>query len=292
MPTRTEDLRLAAEAKKGHAVDESAARLAGIMRARNPEAEPLRHLPDVHPARIPRHIAIIMDGNGRWAEQRGFPRLFGHYNGARSVREVVTACGRIGVEYITLYSFSLENWKRPPEEVEGLMDLCLKYLSGEQDEMQRKGLRFRMIGQREGLPAPVLEAIDRVTRATEHNTRCTLCLAINYGSRSEIIEAAKSLARAAAAGSLDPEQIDESMLSERLYTAGMPDPDLMIRTAGEMRISNYLLWQLSYAELVVTPTLWPDFGERELFDAVRAFAARDRRFGGLSAEAGGVPPLA
>lgn len=270
-------------------VDEAAQRIADLMRARNPEADPLRHLPDVHPSRIPRHIAIIMDGNGRWAKQRGFPRIFGHYNGARSVREVVTACGRIGVEYITLYSFSLENWKRPPEEVEGLMDLCIRYLTGEEEEMKRSGLRFRMIGEREGLPAPVLDAVDRVTNATATNSRCTLCLAINYGSRSEITGAARWLAKEAAAGRLDPDSITEEMLASRLYTAGMPDPDLMIRTAGEMRISNYLLWQISYSELVVTPTLWPDFGERALFDAVREYAQRDRRFGGLSNDPAGAP---
>lgn len=280
MPTSTNDPRSSTRP----VADEDALRIAELMRARNPEADPLRYLPDVHPSRIPRHIAIIMDGNGRWAKQRGFPRIFGHFNGARSVREVVTACGHIGVEFITLYSFSLENWKRPPEEVEGLMDLCIRYLTGEEEEMKRSGLRFRMIGQREGLPAPVLDAVDRVTKATASNTRCTLCLAINYGSRSEITEAARWLAQEAAAGRLDPAAIDETMLASRLHTAGMPDPDLMIRTAGEMRISNYLLWQISYAELVVTPTLWPDFGEKSLFDAVREFARRDRRFGGLSGD--------
>jgi undecaprenyl diphosphate synthase len=252
------------------------------MRARNPKADPLSRLPDVDPARIPRHIAIIMDGNGRWAQERGFPRIFGHRNGARSVREVIQECGVLGVEILTLYSFSLENWKRPDEEVGALMELCKTYLEGELGEMMREGLRFKVIGRREGLPPEVLAGIDLVTEMTKDNTAATLCLAINYGSRAEIVDATRAIARRIAAGEISPNQIDESLIDSSLYTAGLPDPDLLIRTAGEMRVSNYLLWQISYAELYVTDTYWPDFGAAELQAAVRAYAARRRRFGGLA----------
>lgn len=266
--------------------DALAAEIAAGMRARNPEADPLRLLPDVHPGKIPRHVAIIMDGNGRWAQARGFPREVGHRAGAVSVRTVVEHAGRLGIEYVTLYSFSLENWKRPAGEIAALMQLCLVYLAGEEEALRRKSIRLRVIGRREGLPAEVVEAIDRVTRSTAGGTRGTLCLAINYGSRAEIVDAARSLAADAAAGRLVPQAIDERALESRLYTAGMPDPDLLIRTAGEMRVSNYLLWQISYAELHVTPVLWPDFGAADLDEAVRAYAARTRRFGALEGAGG------
>lgn len=251
------------------------------IHARNPAADPLSILPDVHPAKLPRHIAIIMDGNGRWAQERGFPRVFGHRNGVASVRAVVEEIERLGIECLTLYSFSLENWKRPSDEVQALMLLCLAYLEGEEQAMLKKGLRFRVIGRRDGLPEDVLAAIDRVTQTTQHCTRGTLCLAINYGSRAEIADAARELARKAANGSLDPNGINESMLSEHLNTAGLPDPDLVIRTAGEMRISNFLLWQISYAELYVTDTHWPDFNAGSLHEAIREFARRKRRFGAV-----------
>lgn len=256
------------------------AALAAIRR-RRPEADPVSRLPGVSPARIPRHIAIIMDGNGRWAQQRGFPREFGHRNGVRVVREVLTECNALGVEVVTLYSFSLENWKRPVDEVRALMELCKAYLDGEREEMIRENIRFRTIGRREGLPAEVLGAIDRMTEETAHCTGSTLCLAINYGSRAEIADAARAIARDAAAGRVDPESVDESVFESRLTTAGLPDPDLLIRTAGEMRVSNYLLWQISYAELFVTEVLWPDFGASHLHEAIRAYAGRSRRFGGL-----------
>ena len=268
-------------AHASHATDPTAIEAAARLRARNPEADPLRIVPDVHPARIPRHVAIIMDGNGRWASERGFPREFGHRNGARVVREIFEECGRLGVEVVTLYSFSLENWKRPAAEVDALMGLCLAYLEGEEEELRRKGVRFRTIGRREGLPAGVLAAVDRVTAATASNTRATLCLALNYGSRAEIADAARSLAVDVAAGRLRPEEIDEAALASRLSTAGLPDPDLLIRTAGEMRVSNYLLWQISYAELYVTDTCWPDFTPLHLHEAVRDYARRTRRFGAL-----------
>ncbi|MBX3383594.1 MAG: di-trans,poly-cis-decaprenylcistransferase [Phycisphaeraceae bacterium] len=251
------------------------------MRRHNPDADPLTRLPDVHPARIPRHIAIIMDGNGRWAVEKGFPRQFGHLNGARSVREVLQEAVLLGVEVLTLYSFSVENWKRPQAEVDALMDLCIKYLDGEREAMVRKGIRFRTIGRREGLPGPVLEAIDKVTQATANCRRATLCLAINYGSRAEITDAVRAIAGRVAAGELSPDSIDESTVEHSLYTHGLPDPDLLVRTAGEMRVSNYLLWQISYAEIHVTPTYWPEFGPQHLHSAIRDYAGRQRRFGAV-----------
>jgi undecaprenyl diphosphate synthase len=235
----------------------------------------------VHPARIPRHIAIIMDGNGRWAQQRGFPRIFGHRNGAPVVRTMVEECGKLGVECLTLYSFSLENWKRPADEIQALMDLYTTYIDGEADRIVRENIRFRQIGRRDGLPAPVLEAVDRLTALTARNTGPMLCLAVNYGARAEIVDAMRSIGRRIQAGQISPEQIDDELISQNLYTAGIPDPDLLIRTAGEMRVSNYLLWQISYAELHVTDVLWPDFSVEDLHRAIRDYAGRSRRFGGL-----------
>ncbi len=268
--------------------DELAVAALAAIKARNPASEPEVLLPEVHPARVPRHIAIIMDGNGRWARAKGLAREFGHQQGAKQVRTIVEACGALGVEVVTLYSFSLENWKRPRAEVEALMGLCLAYLESEEEDLIRRGIRFRVIGRREGLPGPVVRAIDRVTELTAKGTRGTLCLAINYSGRAEITDAARWVAREVAAGRLRPEDIGEETVSGCLYTAGLPDPDLLIRTAGERRISNYLLWQISYAELHITDVLWPDFGVRELHDAVRDFARRARRFGAVE-EAAGVP---
>lgn len=251
------------------------------MSTHNPRAEPHVHLPDVAREKIPRHIAVIMDGNGRWAQERGFPRIFGHRNGAAAVRTAIETCLRLGVDVLTVYSFSLENWKRPPEEVQALMDLCVMYLDGEAEHLKREGVRVRTIGRREGLPKGVLDAMDRITSATSDCRALTLCIAINYGSRAEITDAAKALAREAIAGRIEVEMIDEAALAARLDTAGLPDPDLLIRTAGEMRISNYLLWQISYAEIYVTSTYWPDFDAAEMHKAIRAYANRSRRFGGL-----------
>jgi undecaprenyl diphosphate synthase len=270
------------------AADPSALAAAEAIRRRFPRADPLGRLPDVHPARIPRHIAIIMDGNGRWAEQRGFPRIFGHRNGAGAVRAVIEECSLLGVEVLTLYSFSLENWKRPGDEVGGLMRLYEMYLDGERDAIVRENLRFRQIGRRDGLPPEVLHAADRLAEATAANTGPMLCLAVNYGSRAEITDAVRAIAAKAARGEIDPRTIDERTVEDHLYTAGLPDPDLLIRTAGEMRVSNYLLWQISYAELHVTPKLWPDFGAEDLRAAVRDFAQRRRRFGGLDASPRGL----
>lgn len=237
--------------------------------------------PGVPPERLPGHVAIIMDGNGRWAKQRNQPRIAGHRAGARSVREVVTECSRLGIGYLTLYSFSTENWKRPDDEVRGLMDLCVEYLVKERRELTDNNIRFLQIGRREGLPTAVLDELDRTTAVTKSCTGLTLCLALNYSSRTEITDAMRSIADDVQAGRLEPAAIQEATISERLYTAGLPDPDLLVRTAGELRVSNYLLWQISYAEIHVTDVYWPDFGIEDLHRALRDYASRDRRFGGI-----------
>lgn len=265
--------------------DPTAIEIERTFRRRLATARPLELLPDVHPSRIPRHVAVIMDGNGRWAEQRGFPRIFGHRNGAIAAREIVTQAGNLGIECLTLYSFSLENWKRPQAEVDALMDLCTLYLEGEREHMRREQVRFRIVGRRKGLPQAVINAMDGIEEATKDCTGFTLCLAFNYGSRAEITDAVRAIAAKAKAGEIDPAAIDEDVVESHLYTSGLPDPDLLIRTAGEMRVSNYLLWQISYAEMYVTDTLWPDFGMKELHDAVRDYASRDRRFGGVKEQA-------
>ncbi len=231
---------------------------------------------------MPRHIAIIMDGNGRWAQQQGLPRIEGHRRGVTSVRRITEHCARIGIEQLTLYCLSSENWRRPAAELQFLMHLLEQYVIEERSLLMRERIRLSMIGRRDGLPASTLEELDRTVAMCAKNDRLHLCLAINYGSRAEIVDAARRLAREAAAGLVRPEAIDEEMLASRLDTAGMPDPDLLIRTAGEMRISNFLLWQISYAELWVTDVAWPDFAEADLDAAIRSFAGRDRRFGGLS----------
>ena len=265
--------------------DEEARAAAAVarMRARSPKADPQARLPDVHPERIPRHIAIIMDGNGRWAQGRGFPRAYGHRTGAATVRTVIEECSLLGVEVLTLYSFSMENWKRPEEEVGALMGLYEMYLDGERERLMRENVRFVQIGRREGLPDFVLRGVDELMAKTAGNTGSTLCLAVNYGSRAEIADAARAIAEKVKRGEVSPEQVDEAMVASHLYTAGLPDPDLLIRTAGEMRVSNYLLWQISYAELHVTEKLWPDFDVEDLHAAVRDYAGRRRTFGGLAA---------
>ncbi len=232
--------------------------------------------------KLPRHIAIIMDGNGRWAKARGLNRLFGHQAGVMKVREIVTESARLGIEVLTLYSFSVENWKRPQDEVAGLMAICIEYLKSESDLMMENNIRFAQFGQREGLPQEVLDEIDRVTALTAGNTGMTLALALNYGGRTEIVDAVKKIAAKVKEGRLSVEAIDEETISNSLYTAGHPDPDLLIRTAGEMRVSNYLLWQISYAELHVSQLCWPDFGVAQLHEAIRDFASRNRKFGGVS----------
>jgi undecaprenyl diphosphate synthase len=243
---------------------------------------------DIPKERLPRHIAIIMDGNGRWAVRRGLDRVKGHQQGAKTVRTVVTECARLrkelgGPDFLTLYSFSLENWKRPVDEVSFLMRMYIEYLRQERTTMMENNIRFNQIGRLENLPEPVLDEMRVTLEETKHNDGLTLTLALNYGSRAEIVDAVRAIAVKVRAGELDPRDISEETISRHLYTAGMPDPDLLIRTAGEMRVSNYLLWQISYAELFVSPVLWPDFGAAELHEGLRAFAGRSRRFGALDA---------
>jgi len=245
--------------------------------------ETLKRLADagLDPARLPRHIAIIMDGNGRWAQERGEQRIQGHLQGVQSVRSTIEECCRLGIEQLTLYCFSTENWKRPPEEINFLMALLKEYLIKERAEIMEQNIRFRVIGRREGLPDYVQAEMDENIRVSKSNTGMTLCLAINYSGRTEIVDAVRTLAQQVRVGTLRPEVIDEEAISDALYTGGMPEPDLLIRTAGEMRISNFLLWQISYAELWVTEKCWPDFDEAALRQALREFAQRERRFGGL-----------
>ncbi|MCA9057924.1 MAG: isoprenyl transferase [Planctomycetaceae bacterium] len=231
---------------------------------------------------IPRHIAIIMDGNGRWAQSRGLPRIEGHRRGVHSVRSVVEESSRLGVEQLTLYCFSSENWKRPRRELTLLMHLLKQYLIEERREIQRQGLRFRVIGKVEELDPMIQTEIRKTEEVSAGNTGMTLCLAVNYGARQEITEAVRRIVTQVQQGQLSPEEISEAIIEQNLMTAGMPDPDLVIRTAGEMRISNYLLWQISYAELWVTEMFWPEFREAGLHEAIRSFASRDRRFGGLN----------
>jgi undecaprenyl diphosphate synthase len=243
-------------------------------------------LEDIPSEKFPRHIAVIMDGNGRWAVRRGLERVRGHQQGARTVRDVVTECARLreqhgGPDYLTLYSFSLDNWKRPTDEVSFLMQMYIDYLRQERSTMMENNIRFQQIGRLENLPDPVLEEMNVTLEQTRGNTGLTLVLALNYGSRAEITDAVRAIADEVRAERLRPQDINEATISSHLYTAGMPDPDLLVRTAGEMRISNYLLWQISYAELFVSPVLWPDFGVDDLHQAIRSFASRSRRFGAL-----------
>ena len=231
--------------------------------------------------KVPQHVAIIMDGNGRWAKQHKLPRLSGHEAGRKSVKTVTMAAMEHGVRYLTLYAFSVENWQRPRDEVQGLMGLLRGVLREELAEMGREGIRLRAIGRRQDLPGAVREELEAAIENTHANTKLDLILALSYGSRVEITEATKAIAREAKAGRLDPETIDEKTITAHLYTHDVPDPDLLIRTSGEMRVSNFMLWQISYAEIHVTPVLWPDFGKKEFAAALADFAKRDRRFGGL-----------
>ena len=250
---------------------------------------PTDPLPDVPAGRLPRHVAVIMDGNGRWAVRRGHERVRGHDRGAEVVPALVTdLCDLRKVrddapDVLTLYSFSVENWKRPADEVETLMRMYVDYLRRERPTMRRENVRFRQIGRSDELPPLLQEELAITLEETGGNDGLTLCLALNYGSRTEITDAVRSIARKVAAGRLDPARITADTIDAHLYTAGLPDPDLVIRTAGEMRISNYLLWQISYAELVVSDVLWPDFGPAALHGCMREFAGRNRRFGALDA---------
>ena len=231
-------------------------------------------------AGIPRHIAIIMDGNGRWARERGLPRLKGHEQGSQTVQKVADACIEAGVSYLTLYAFSTENWKRPAHEVAGLMLLLERFLSEKVSLMNKNGVRLTTIGRTQDLPGPVRKRLERAIAETAHNAKLTLTLALNYGGRDEIVDAVKEIAVSVRAGELNPAEITAELLSKHLYTHRMPDPDLLIRTSGEMRLSNFLLWQLSYTEIHVTQRLWPDFGPSDLHAAIADYQSRDRRYGG------------
>jgi undecaprenyl diphosphate synthase len=230
---------------------------------------------------VPRHIAIIMDGNGRWARERGLPRTEGHRRGADSVRRVVEACGELGVEFLTLYAFSSENWKRPKREVEALMRLLQQFLKSRTAEMMEQNVRLQAIGRLHDLPEACQAELHRSITKTAQNTGLTLILALSYGGREEIIDGVKSLLESVEKGHLDKAMIDGEVFSKHLYTRYYPDPDLLIRTSGELRLSNFLLWQMSYTEFYVTQKLWPDFGREALLEALRAFNARSRRFGGV-----------
>jgi undecaprenyl diphosphate synthase len=230
----------------------------------------------------PRHIAIIMDGNGRWAQRQGLPRIEGHRRGVASVRRTTEECARLDIEQLTLYCLSSENWKRPQRELEFLMHLLEQYMIEERSTIMEQNIRVSTIGRRDDIPEAVRREMQKTVDMSAANTGLRLCLAINYGSRLELVDAIRRIASEVAAGRLDPSEVNEATVAQRLYTAGMPDPDLLIRTAGEMRVSNFLLWQISYAEIWVTEHCWPEFREGDLHQAIRDFAARDRRFGGLS----------
>ncbi len=236
---------------------------------------------DVEPARRPRHVAIIMDGNGRWAQQQNLPRIRGHEQGAQTIRKIIEECSRLQIEQLTLYCLSSENWKRPQDELEFLMFLLSQYMIQERATLQANDIRLKIIGRRDRIPVDVQMEMDQTVAMTANNQGSCLCLAINYGGRAEIVDAIRQLGSEIAAGQLKPEAIDEELVSQRLYTAGMSDPDLLIRTAGEMRISNYLLWQISYSELWVTSKLWPEFSASDFQEAIRDYSQRTRRFGGL-----------
>lgn len=229
----------------------------------------------------PHHVAIIMDGNGRWAKARGLPRVAGHRRGADAVRRVVRGAGELGIPVLTLFAFSTENWARPADEVSDLMGLLRHYLRSELDELRKNGARLRVIGNREGLAPDIVRDIAEAEKLTQGNNRIDVNICVNYGSRAEIVRAARALAQRVVAGELTADSIDESIFERELLTAGVPDPDLLIRTSGEQRISNFLLWQCAYSELVFVDTLWPDFGKEHLEQAVAEFRRRERRYGGV-----------
>jgi len=227
-----------------------------------------------------------MDGNGRWARQRGLPRLRGHEEGAKSVRSAIQSCRECGVEYLTLYAFSVENWVRPPSEIQGLMLLLRRFLKEDEHELHEHEVRLRVIGRMQDLPKLVQSGLKRVMKATEHYTKGQLILALSYGGRTELADAVRQIALKVKAGKLDPAKIDESTVAQHLYAPDIPDPDLMIRTSGEMRLSNFLLWELSYSEFYITDVLWPDFREAQFAAAIEAYGSRQRRFGDVTSKSG------
>lgn len=230
---------------------------------------------------LPAHIAIIMDGNGRWASKKGLPRSVGHREGANTLKRIVKFCDEIGVKYLTVYAFSTENWVRPKDEVDALMSLLLEFLKNADSELAGKNIRIKVIGESDGLTGEIKREIIRVTENTKNNTGLTLVIALNYGSRTEIANAAARIARDVKRGSIKPEEVNEKLLSNYLYTAGTPDPDLVIRPSGENRLSNFLLWQCSYSEFWYSDILWPDFSKKHMLEAIEEFQRRSRRFGGL-----------
>jgi undecaprenyl diphosphate synthase len=236
---------------------------------------------EIPPDRLPQHIAMIMDGNGRWAQRNKLPRAEGHRRGTRTVGNIVNEGHRLGIRQVTLYCLSNENWKRPTEELDFLMHLLQQFMIESRSDLIERRVRLEIIGRRDKLPDPVRTEMEKTLEMTRAFDEFCLCLAINYGARQELVDATRQIAAEVAQGTLNPESIDEELISRHLYTAGMPDPDLLIRTAGEMRVSNYLLWQISYAEIWVTSLCWPEFGISDLHDALREYASRQRRFGGL-----------
>ena len=232
--------------------------------------------------KLPKHIAIIMDGNGRWAKERGEDRVYGHHEGVISVREIVNACAEIGIEYLTLYAFSAENWNRPKTEVDALMELLVNTIRKEVDELHKNNVRLHIIGDFASLPAICQKELNEAKAITENNTRLNLILALSYSSRQEIVEAARQIATKVKNGIIQPDEINAEIFEQHLYTASFPDPELMIRTSGEFRISNYLLYQLAYAELYFTNVHWPDFRKQNLFEALLNYQQRERRFGKTS----------
>jgi undecaprenyl diphosphate synthase len=239
------------------------------------------HLSSEAKANLPKHVAVIMDGNGRWAKQRHLPRVEGHRAGAESARVIIRTAGELGIKYLTLYAFSAENWNRPKDEVDALMKYLIHYLKSETPELNKNNVRLEVIGQIYRLPENVQEHLKKSITTLSRNNGLTLVMALSYGGRIEIVEAVRGIAEKVKQGKLDPGDINEKVISEHLWTRNVPDPDLLIRTSGEMRISNFLLWQISYTELVVTPTFWPDFRKPQFFEALEEYTRRHRRFGGL-----------
>jgi undecaprenyl diphosphate synthase len=239
------------------------------------------HLSVEAKASLPKHVAVIMDGNGRWAKQHGLPRVEGHRRGADSAREIIRTAGELGIKYLTLYAFSAENWNRPKDEVGALMKYLIHYLKTETPELNKNNVRLEVIGQIYRLPENVQEHLKKSMATLSKNNGLTLVMALSYSSRIEIVAAVRSIAEKAKQGKLDPADINEQVISQHLWTRNIPDPDVLIRTSGEMRVSNFLLWQISYAELVITPTLWPDFRKPQFYEALEEYARRHRRFGGI-----------
>jgi undecaprenyl diphosphate synthase len=254
---------------------------AGVVKVRTNEAELLSA---IDPARLPRHIAIIMDGNGRWAKMRGKPRIFGHRTGAESVRSIVDTCTRLGIEAVTLYAFSTENWKRPKDEVSGLMSMLKRYLRSELKEVHKNNIRFQPIGDVAGLSEDIQKELAAAVEKTAANTGMALNVALNYGGRLEIVQACRRAAQQFIDEGRSVSEITDSDIENNLYTHGLPDVDLLIRTSGELRISNFLLWQIAYAEIYVTPTLFPDFRRPSIFEAIIEYQKRDRRFGDVKSK--------